>query len=878
MRGSVVSREDSSTTPLRLLMHVLRRSESGGIARYELILHDTTFGEAVQHPGSSAWRLDHDSRAAVYRRLEDEALDEMAGHFHAHNDYPKGTVHLAAQRLTSAAVWEKTLDTDNGRKTAKKILGTAALIGGAAMLIVPGGSVVATGLMVVTSTAGVASVALELEDRLAKEGQLKLDRRLAMDVLQVVAISLPFGTLTKTFAAASLVGKGRFLLCMTGLDIAQGFVIASDAKEHLGVIEANTAVELADAASDEQRMAIHAERDRRVAEVIGGAVVNGGFLLVSLGHGIKKAIAITRAGARFTVREPVRELVKQGRERMEQALSTDTFEHEAQRVQLTDEERRYLEHEVAAPNAAQTPKTTEPADGAAKSSADLHAKTPTAPHEKVPVADESNKALHERATQKDVKAVDPNVDPDTGATGVTFQGRGDRIGALVKSVAPEGDYFDVVVHGDGKSFAVLHDGRWVKIKPNSVRKYIRAQKGYRGQPIRLLSCEAGAESAMTAQAIADGMNVHVKAPTEKIWLSQDKATGEVDLILGNDPSKPSGGWAEFEPQGAKAKASAEPKAPANESTQPSHERTTDRILAQPDPTTDEHAADEHAAPPDDGRHELVSLGKPIEPVPPKDAALIKARSDEHVERIRDETVQGAPEVVTNHIKEAAYKKAEEIYQKSVSQQRKPRDARKDASEDAKAVAETEWLTARESITRDAADKAIDDGSVFDRPQMSEGAKRQLDAYRNGGSKDGAHAKRLATALPGNTIPVMEGMLDAEVAAGNCRRADEPTLGPAGIPQLQPTYYFNDGSVIRLKPQGDQHNQWRPSFSVEVKNVGVPAAAATKQPDIAFKVDSRGRAVPKSDKEIANPYGSGKYPWQRNRFDKLIIYAGHQLAP
>jgi hypothetical protein len=216
------------------------------------------------------------------------------------------------------------------------------------MVIVPGGNMVATGLMVVTSAAGVASVALEVEDRLAKEGHLKLDRRLAMDVLQVVAISLPFGTLTRTFAEASLVGKGRFLLCMTGLDIAQGFVIGSEVKDQLAMIEANTAVQLAGAASDDQRTAIQAERDRRVAEMIGGAVVNGTFLLVSLGHGIKRTIAITRAGARFAVREPVRELVEQGRERMEQALSANTFEHEGQRVQLTAEERRYLEHEIAA--------------------------------------------------------------------------------------------------------------------------------------------------------------------------------------------------------------------------------------------------------------------------------------------------------------------------------------------------------------------------------------------------------------------------------------------------------------------------------------------------------------------------------------------------
>jgi hypothetical protein len=297
------------------------------------------------------------------------------------------------------------------------------------------------------------------------------------------------------------------------------------------------------------------------------------------------------------------------------------------------------------------------------------------------------------------------------------------------------------------------------------------------------------------------------------------------------------------------------------------------MSARPDPTADEHPAiDDHG-----DKHELVSLNRPLEPIPPDDVVLIKARSDEHVERIRNELIQEKPEAETTRIKAETYKEAEKTYQKSISQQRKPKDARKDASEAAKAMAETEWLAARESITRATADQAIDDGSVFDRAQMSEEAKQQLDTHRSGGSKEGVHAKRLATALPGNTTRAMEAMLDAEVIAGNCRREDEAQLGPAGTTQVQPTYYFNDGSVIRLKPKGDARNNWRSSFSVEVKNVGVSAAMNTEQRDIAFKVDSRGRPVPKDGTEIANPYRSGKYIWQRNRFQQLIIYAGHQLT-
>ena len=84
---------------------------------------------------------------------------------------------------------------------------------------------------------------------------------------------------------------------MTAVDVAQGFVIAVNVKQRLAVIDANTAVQLAAAADDQQRKAILAERDRRVAELLGGAVIEGSFLLVSLGAGIKQTMAKAAEGA-----------------------------------------------------------------------------------------------------------------------------------------------------------------------------------------------------------------------------------------------------------------------------------------------------------------------------------------------------------------------------------------------------------------------------------------------------------------------------------------------------------------------------------------------------------------------------------------------------
>src|SRR4051812_25420249 len=83
-----------------------------------------------------------------------------------------------AQPGADATCCSATRDTANGRKTAKKILGGVAMVGGVALLFIPGGGVVSAAVFTVTAAAGAASVGVEIEDRIAKEGELKFDRRL----------------------------------------------------------------------------------------------------------------------------------------------------------------------------------------------------------------------------------------------------------------------------------------------------------------------------------------------------------------------------------------------------------------------------------------------------------------------------------------------------------------------------------------------------------------------------------------------------------------------------------------------------------------------------------------------------------------------------
>lgn len=553
VRGTFVSREDSQAFELKLLMHMTHQSQKNELLFHNLILHDLTMGDATQHPGSSWGFLQDERPATVFRRLEDEALERMADHFHAHNDYPKGTIHLAAQRLTDGKVWEDTRDTNNWRKKGKKALGTVAMIGGVALLVVPGGGALSVGLMVVSGGAGAASVALELEDRIAKEGKLKLDRRLVLDVLQLASTVLAFGALSTALKEASAVAKSRYVVSMVNLDAAQGFLIGWETRDALQLIDAETAVKLARATTDDEKQQILAERDRQAAEVIGGAIVSGSFMLVSLGGGIKQVMATSRAGKQFPVREPVKQLGERGAAEIQDAIANQRFVHENRAVVLTEPESQFLESQLL------SRKSPAPNSDAATPAPDQPSKAPTPeeqkpPHERttqqMPAVDpeakatsEENKPSHERTTQQ-MPAVDPARLPGHQPTQVSFTGKGDALGAAAKSVTPEPGYFDVVVHGDPSSFYLLHNGSWVPVKANSVRKYVARQPGYNGQPIRLISCEAGAAGDGIAKAMANGLGVNVRAPVETVWINTENG----QLIVGADPAKPNAnGWREFEP-------------------------------------------------------------------------------------------------------------------------------------------------------------------------------------------------------------------------------------------------------------------------------------------------------------------------------------------
>ncbi len=196
--------------------------------------------------------------------------------------------------------------------------------------------------------------------------------------------------------------------------------------------------------------------------------------------------------------------------------------------------------------------------------------------------DGSAKSPHERTTER-MAAVDrSHIPPSTHeATRVMFTAKDDALAMAAAKVPSEAGYFDVVVHGDPNSFYLLHNGNWVPVKSNSLRSYLRRQPGYRGQPIRLISCESGALTGSIAQSMANGMGVKVKAPTGTVWIHPDGS-----MTVGVDPSQVTGSWREFEPH-MRTQSETQERATSTTSGDP-------RANKHPLPDGPEHSTSDHA--------------------------------------------------------------------------------------------------------------------------------------------------------------------------------------------------------------------------------------------------------------------------------------------
>jgi hypothetical protein len=355
--GTFVSREDGQHLPLSLYMHRTRRSiERGGWYRYEVVLTDATLDPTnpEKHPGQLGSSLGdvmegiRDSSSPAL--AEQVALKHMADHWHAHNSYPSGTVQLAVElKEQPGQVREYSIDTGNWRKPLKKALAYGSMgLGVLALAATPftgGGSTAVGVLMISSAVTGLAGMALDIEDRIAK-GTFKADTQLLLDIAGLVGTLLGLGALSQTLRGARLVAQTRYLLVLGTTDVAQGVLFTAEIRKQLLDIDAEYEVKLATASTEEEKARIRSERDSHINQLLGAAAINGGLMLVSLA-GTAKQIKHINALRSMKLRPEVESLLStKNIEQLEKVLqahhdgTAPLNEHELHNVEKRLEELR----------------------------------------------------------------------------------------------------------------------------------------------------------------------------------------------------------------------------------------------------------------------------------------------------------------------------------------------------------------------------------------------------------------------------------------------------------------------------------------------------------------------------------------------------------
>jgi hypothetical protein len=110
-------------------------------------------------------------------------------------------------------------------------------------------------------------------------------------------------------------------------------------------------------------------------------------------------------------------------------------------------------------------------------------------------------------------------------------------------IKPIEGFQDIVCHGDKIGFIWKNaDGVEVTVSAKEFADILKSSPVYNGGPIRLISCETGADGAITAQYVAKYLDVDVMAPTDIVHVYPD---GE--MIIGPDQWTNTGTWKIFKP-------------------------------------------------------------------------------------------------------------------------------------------------------------------------------------------------------------------------------------------------------------------------------------------------------------------------------------------
>ena len=146
------------------------------------------------------------------------------------------------------------------------------------------------------------------------------------------------------------------------------------------------------------------------------------------------------------------------------------------------------------------------------------------------------------ARKQDIIAADANL--------VGSLNKGKDLAAAAKRVQKEDGFTDVAVHGAPDHIEVFRmiagEEKGVVLNHRNLAKFLKADKGYVGGNIRLLSCSTGKETGTFAQNLANKMGVAVKAPSDTLHIWPNGK-----MVIGLSPFKNTGKWITYYPQKGK---------------------------------------------------------------------------------------------------------------------------------------------------------------------------------------------------------------------------------------------------------------------------------------------------------------------------------------
>jgi hypothetical protein len=138
-----------------------------------------------------------------------------------------------------------------------------------------------------------------------------------------------------------------------------------------------------------------------------------------------------------------------------------------------------------------------------------------------------------------------NESQDVLALSTRFFNRMDPLWEYTEKIQPIEGFQDIACHGDKVSFIFRDaDGIEVNIPAHEFAEILKNSPVYEGRPIRLISCEAGADGSITAQYLADYLGVDIMAPTDTVIVFRDGK-----MIIGPDQFHNTGTWVIFHPKG-----------------------------------------------------------------------------------------------------------------------------------------------------------------------------------------------------------------------------------------------------------------------------------------------------------------------------------------